>query len=99
MQKLKIEIASHFLSGICREDGSKAPQERELELRNALATAEALIRLAADDGNPVLEHAPPMLPPARQVQERTIERETLQELLLGRRDGPDPSNGRGPRLH
>ncbi|MEF3082734.1 hypothetical protein V3391_11020 [Luteimonas sp. SMYT11W] len=99
MQKLKIEIASHFLSGICREDGTKAPQERELELRNALATAEALIRLAAEDGNPTLEHAPPMLPPARQVQERTIERETLQELLLGRREAPVSAPRKGPRLH
>lgn len=39
--KLKIEVASHFLSGICREDSTKAPQERGLELRNALAAAES----------------------------------------------------------
>ncbi len=98
-QALKVTVAGHLLSGICREDSTKSALEREGELRNSLEIAEALIRLAEGENGPTLEHTPPLLAPAKPVQERTIEREPLQSLLDARRTNQPGRTPRGPTLH
>lgn len=98
-QTLKIIVAGQLLSGICREDSTRSALEREDELRNSLEIAEALIRLGEGSNGPRLEHAPPLLPPAPPVQERSIERESLQSLLETRRSRQPGNAPRGPTLH
>lgn len=98
-QTLKIIVAGQLLSGICREDSTRSALDRESELRNALEIAEALIRLSEGSNSPTLEHTPPLLAPARPVQERTIEREPLQSLLDTRHNKAPHGPPRGPTLH
>lgn len=97
MHRLKVEIASQLLSGICREDGSKSAHDREQQLRNALDTATALIQLAAEDGSPGFDHTPPLFTRAKPVQEREIKREPLEDLVRARHQDQSAAPRMGPR--